>query len=82
MEVWSAPRPGSFNPRARVPGTHWIGRWVGTVSKRKIPSPCRDSNPDHPIVQSVVSRYTGYDYNILIAKEEKSAKLEVFTAKF
>jgi hypothetical protein len=27
------------------------------VSKRKIPSPRRESNLDHPIVQPVVSRY-------------------------
>jgi len=35
-------------------GTRWIRFWVGTrasldaVAKRKIPSPCRQSNPDHP----------------------------------
>jgi hypothetical protein len=40
-----------FNPTERAPGTHWIGGWVGpragldTVAKQKIPSPCRDSNP-------------------------------------
>jgi hypothetical protein len=39
---WSDLRPGSFNPRERAPGTHWIGGWVGpragldTVVKRKI----------------------------------------------
>jgi hypothetical protein len=26
---WSASRLGRFNPRERVPGTHWIGGWVG-----------------------------------------------------
>jgi hypothetical protein len=25
----SASRPGRFTPRERVPGTHWIGGWVG-----------------------------------------------------
>jgi hypothetical protein len=61
---WSASRPGRSTPRERVPGTHWIGGWVGprifleTVSNRKIPSPRRESNPDHPIVQPVASRYT------------------------
>jgi hypothetical protein len=25
---WSASRPGSFTPRERAPGTHWIGGWV------------------------------------------------------
>jgi hypothetical protein len=51
----SASRPGRFtHGEERAPGTHWIGGWVGpravldAVVKRKIPSPCRDSNPDHP----------------------------------
>jgi hypothetical protein len=26
---WSASRPGRYTPRERVPGTHWIGGWVG-----------------------------------------------------
>jgi hypothetical protein len=48
---WSASRPGRFIPRERAPGTHWIGGWVGprasldAVVRRKLPSPCRDSNP-------------------------------------
>jgi hypothetical protein len=55
-------------PRERAPCTHWIGGWVGpraglgTASKRKIPSLRRDSNPDHPIVQPVVRRYTELNY--------------------
>jgi hypothetical protein len=63
---WSASRPGRFTPTERKPCTHWIGGWVGpracldTVSMRKIPSPRRDVNPDHPIVQPVVSRYTDW----------------------
>jgi hypothetical protein len=42
------PRP--LYPKERAPGTHWIGGWVGpravldAVVKRKVPSPCRDSN--------------------------------------
>jgi len=27
---WSASRPGSFTPRERAPGTHWIGGWVAS----------------------------------------------------
>jgi hypothetical protein len=51
---WSASRPGRFTPRERAPRTHWIGDWVDPradldlVSKRKIPSPRRESNPDRP----------------------------------
>jgi hypothetical protein len=56
---WSASRPGHFTPRERAPGTHGIGGWVGpragpdAVVKRKVPSPRRKLNPDHPIVQPV-----------------------------
>jgi hypothetical protein len=53
---WSASRPGRFIPRERIPGTHWIGGWVGpravldAVVKRKIPSPRRELNPGTSIV--------------------------------
>jgi hypothetical protein len=58
---WSASRPGRFTLRERALGTHWIGSWVGpragldAVSKRKIPSTLRDSNPNHSIVQPTVA---------------------------
>jgi hypothetical protein len=46
---------GSASHPARFTlGTHWIGGWAGTrasldaVTKRKIPDPCRESNPDRP----------------------------------
>jgi hypothetical protein len=61
---WPASRPGRFTLRGKTPGIHWIGGWVGpsagldTLSKRKIPSPRRDSYQDNPTVQTVVSRYT------------------------
>jgi hypothetical protein len=63
---WSASRRGHFPPEERAPGNHWIGGWVSprtgldTVEKRIIPSPRRESNPDHPIVHPVVSRYTDW----------------------
>jgi hypothetical protein len=53
-------------PRKISPGTHWVGGWVGpragldAVSKRKIPSPRWESNPDHQIAQPVVSRHTDW----------------------
>jgi hypothetical protein len=46
--------PPPLYPRERTPDTHWIGDWVGpragldAVAKRKIPSPFRESNSDHP----------------------------------
>jgi hypothetical protein len=52
----------SFTPhrplyaQVNSPVTHWIGGWVGpkagldAVVRRKIPSPCRESNPRTPIV--------------------------------
>jgi hypothetical protein len=51
---WSASRPGRFAPRERSAGTHRVGGWVGPIAvldavvKRKIPSPCRESNPTSP----------------------------------
>jgi hypothetical protein len=47
---WSALRLSHFTPRERPSDTHVVGGWVGpragldVVLKRKIPSPCRDSN--------------------------------------
>jgi len=47
-------------PRERVPGTHWIGGWVGprtvldAVEKKKIPSP-----PPHPGNRTPVTRSSG-----------------------
>jgi hypothetical protein len=49
----------SFKPRPLYPPgksavTHWIGGWVGpragmdTLTKSKIPNPCRESRPDRP----------------------------------
>jgi hypothetical protein len=61
---WSASRPGRLTPKERIPGTHWIGGWVGAravmdaVVKRKIPSPRWESNPRTPIIQPVAQRYT------------------------
>jgi len=61
---WSASRFGHFIPRERAPGTHWIGGWVGprdslyAVSKRKIPGPCQELNPDHLTIQPLASHYT------------------------
>jgi hypothetical protein len=59
---WSASHPGCFTPRVRYPGTHWRGGWVGpwasldVVVKRKIPSPCWDSNPLN--IQPIAQRYS------------------------
>jgi hypothetical protein len=56
---------GRFTGRGRATGTPGIGGWVDartgldTVSKRKIPSPHRESNLDHPIVQPVNQPQSG-----------------------
>jgi hypothetical protein len=61
---WSDSRLGSFTPRERAPGNHWIGGCVGpravldVVVKRKFSIPRLESNPGAPIVQPVVQRYT------------------------
>jgi hypothetical protein len=59
---WSASRSGRFTLAEKALGTHSIEGWVGSragldmESKRKNPSPRRESNADHPIVQPVASR--------------------------
>jgi hypothetical protein len=63
---WSPSCPGHFIPWERAPGTHQIGGWVGpraildVVVKRKIPSPCQESNPRTPIIQPVAQCYTDW----------------------
>jgi hypothetical protein len=58
---WSASHPGSFTPRERAPGTHWIGDWIGPravldmVAKRKIPSPTRNQTLE-PHIQNFDSK--------------------------
>jgi hypothetical protein len=29
---WSASRPRLLTPEERIPGTHWIGGWVGPIA--------------------------------------------------
>jgi len=49
--------PGRFNPGERVPGTHWIGGWVGSrtgldeVAKKKR----QKSNPGRPTCSLVTT---------------------------
>jgi hypothetical protein len=57
---WSASCPCRFTPRDRAPGSYWVGSWMGTVVKRKIPNPRRESNPRTPIVQPVAQHYTAW----------------------
>jgi hypothetical protein len=56
-------------PGERTPGTHCTGGWVGlragldTEVRGKILCPCLGSNPDRPVVQSVVIHYTDWANN-------------------
>jgi hypothetical protein len=58
--------PAALYPRGKDPGTHCTGGWVGpragldTEARGKILCPCRGSNPDRPIVQTVVRHYTDW----------------------
>jgi len=51
----SASRPDHFIPGQRIPGTDWIGGWVGpraglnVVARRKYPSSCWKSNFGRPV---------------------------------
>jgi hypothetical protein len=59
----SASRPGRFTPHRKSPSTHWIGGWVrpraniDAVANRKIPCPCRESNPGRS-AHSLVTKLT------------------------
>jgi hypothetical protein len=56
--------PAALPPRKELLATYWTGGWVGpraglnAVVKRKIPSPCRESNPRTPIVNPTAQSYT------------------------
>jgi hypothetical protein len=78
---WPASRPSRFTPRERSPRTPWIGGWVGpravldAVVKRKIPSPCRESNSRTPVVQPVAQRYTDWAIMALLNFHREWKKL-------
>jgi hypothetical protein len=83
---WSASCPGSFTPRERAPGTHWIGGWVGpraVLCKRrwreKFTAPAgnrklepRSSSPYPSAIPTELSRIGEMRniYNILIGKPD------------
>jgi hypothetical protein len=56
--------PAALCPGVRTPGTHCTGGWVDLRAgldrevRRKILCPCRGSNLDRPVVQSLVRHYT------------------------
>jgi hypothetical protein len=60
---WSASCPGCYTSRERALCIHWTGGWVRPIAvlnaavKRKIPSPCWESNPTISIVRPVAQRY-------------------------
>jgi hypothetical protein len=64
--------PAALCSGERTPGTHCTGGWVGpragldTEVRGKILCPCRGSNPDHSIVQSVVRHHTAWATRLLI----------------
>jgi hypothetical protein len=62
-DEFSASRPGRAFPRGkdpRYPG--WVDPRAGldTEARGKILFPCRGSNPDRPVVQSVARHYTDW----------------------
>jgi hypothetical protein len=68
---WSASRRGRFTP-GKDPWDTMHRRMVGlragpdAVSKRKIPSPCRESNPDRPARSESLYRLSYPSYIIII----------------
>jgi hypothetical protein len=81
---WSASRLGRFTSTEKVPGTHWIGGWVGARTgldaavKKKIPSPRRESNPRTLIIQPVAQRYITELSRLLIEQKVVENKLYKF----
>jgi hypothetical protein len=61
---WSASCPGRALAPGNDPGTHYTGVWVGlragldTDARGKILCPYGGSNPNLPVVQSVISLYS------------------------
>jgi hypothetical protein len=70
---------GRFTSREIAPGIHWIGGLVGprtgldTMEKRKIPSPCRDSNPrsSSPQPSAIPLSYPGSLRSILMSSSHQ-----------
>jgi hypothetical protein len=58
--------PAVLCPGERTPGTHCTGGWVGlragldTEVRGKILCPCRGSNLNRPVVQSIARHYTDW----------------------
>jgi hypothetical protein len=69
---WSASRPDRAYPPERTPGPHLIWGWVGlravldTEGRINILCVCWESNPDSPVIQSVVRHYTAWATRIFI----------------
>jgi hypothetical protein len=67
--------PAALPPGKEPPVTHLIGSWEGrragldTVVKRKLPIPCRDSNPQ--IIQPVAHRYITELSRLGVNKEKR-----------
>jgi hypothetical protein len=83
--------PAALFPGKRTPGTHCTGGWVGlracldTEARAKILCPCRGSNPDRRIVQSVVRHYADWATpvpQILLHKSKRSQEMFHFTSTF
>jgi len=84
---WSASCTGCFTPRERAPDTHWIGGWVGPRTsldafvKRKIHSPCQESNPGTLIIQPNTSYLEGCGFYSWSRRWLSGMKVfEVFTS--
>jgi hypothetical protein len=68
-EIWVSGQghvPAALCPGEKTPGTHCTGGWEGpragmdTEARGKISYPCRGSNIDCPVVQSVARHYTDW----------------------
>jgi hypothetical protein len=80
---WSPSRSSRFIYKERVPGTHWIGGWVGPRTgldtAEKILHPTGTRTPTPSVVQLVASRYTDYAIPALNKSDGASIKKHLYT---
>jgi hypothetical protein len=77
--------PAALYPRGkdpRYPLAGWAPEPVWTQDRRKIPCPCRRSNPDRPVVQPVVRHYTAWATRLLGRKVANKSSVVIVTLSF
>jgi hypothetical protein len=77
---WSASRLGSFIPRERSPGIHWIEGWVGPrTGLDTVVGQEKNSQPlpglELPIIQPLAQSYTTELYWLFVEEDEEEEEV-------